>query len=35
VEGEGFLWLQNDQFLVISNHVRTVIEFTPAKPDKS
>lgn len=35
VEGDGFLWQQNDQFLVISNHVRTVIEPPSAKPDKS
>lgn len=26
VEGEGFLWRQNDSFLTISNQVRTVIE---------
>jgi hypothetical protein len=26
VEGEGFLWRQSDQFLTISNNVRTVIE---------
>ncbi|MGA2029101.1 MAG: hypothetical protein ABSG87_03410 [Verrucomicrobiota bacterium] len=26
VEGDGFLWRQNDSFLTISNHVRTVIE---------
>jgi hypothetical protein len=26
VEGEGFLWRQNDSFLTISNNVRTVIE---------
>jgi hypothetical protein len=25
-EGDGFLWRQNDSFLTISNHVRTVIE---------
>jgi len=25
VEGDGFLWRQNDSFLTISNHVRTVI----------
>jgi len=25
VEGDGFLWLQNESSLVISNHVRTVI----------
>jgi hypothetical protein len=26
VEGDGFLWRQNDSKLTISNHVRTVIE---------
>jgi hypothetical protein len=26
VEGDGFLWRQNDSFLTISNNVRTVIE---------
>jgi len=26
VEGDGFLWRQNDSFLTISNHVQTVIE---------
>ena len=26
VEGNGFLWRQNDSFLTISNNVRTVIE---------
>jgi hypothetical protein len=26
VEGEGFLWRQSDQFLTISNNVRTVVE---------
>ena len=26
VEGDGFLWLQNEQLLTISNHVHTVIE---------
>jgi hypothetical protein len=26
VEGDGFLWRQNDSFLTISNHVRTMIE---------
>jgi hypothetical protein len=28
VEGDGFLWRQNDSSLTISNHVRTVIEYT-------
>ena len=28
VEGEGFLWRQNDSLLTISNRVRTVIEMT-------
>jgi len=28
VEGDGFLWRQNDSFLTISNHVRTLIENT-------
>jgi hypothetical protein len=31
VEGEGFLWRQNDQFLTISNRVRTVIEMPAVK----
>lgn len=35
VEGDGFLWQENDSSLVISNHVRTVIELLPAKPNKS
>ena len=26
IEGEGFLWRQNDSFLTISNNVRTVVE---------
>jgi hypothetical protein len=29
VEGDGFLWRQDDSFLNISNHVRTVIETSP------
>jgi len=29
VDGDGFLWRQNDSFLTISNHVRTVIEAGP------
>ena len=29
VEGDGFLWRQNDSFLTISNNVRTVIEAGP------
>jgi hypothetical protein len=29
VEGDGFLWRQNDSFLTISNHVHTVIENSP------
>ena len=28
VEGDGFLWRQNDSFLTISNNVHTVIENT-------
>ena len=28
VEGEGFLWRQNDSFLTISNNVHTVIEIS-------
>ena len=28
VEGDGFLWRQNDSFLTISNHVHTVIRNT-------
>jgi len=35
VEGDGFLWQQNESSLVISNHVRTVIELPSAKPKKS
>jgi len=31
VEGEGFLWRQNDSFLTISNQVRTVIKMEPGK----
>ena len=31
VEGEGFLWRQNDSFLTISNEVHTVIETGPAE----
>jgi hypothetical protein len=31
VEGEGFLWRQNDSFLTISNQVRTVINMEPGK----
>ncbi len=31
VEGEGFLWRQNDKFLTISNRVRTVIEMPAVK----
>jgi hypothetical protein len=27
VEGEGFLWRQNDSFLTISNRISTVLEF--------
>jgi hypothetical protein len=27
VEGDGFLWRQSDQFLTISNNVRTVLEY--------
>jgi len=30
VEGDGFLWRQDDSFLTISNRVRTVIENAPA-----
>jgi len=29
IEGDGFLWRQNDSFLTISNHVHTVIETGP------
>jgi hypothetical protein len=32
VEGDGFLWTQTNSVLVISNHVRTVIEGTLAGP---
>lgn len=31
MEGEGFLWRQNDQFLTVSNRVRTVIEMPAVK----
>jgi hypothetical protein len=34
VEGDGFLLQQNEHTLVISNHVRTVIELSSAKPNK-
>jgi hypothetical protein len=29
VEGDGFLWRQDDSLLTISNHVQTVIENAP------
>jgi hypothetical protein len=29
MDGDGFLWRQNDSFLTISNHVQTVIENSP------
>lgn len=32
VEGDGFLWRQNDSFLTISNHVYTVIKTSAWKP---
>ena len=35
VEGEGFLWRQNDSFLTISNQVRTVIKMGSEKSNKS
>jgi len=31
LEGEGFLWRQDDKFLIISNQVQTVIEPGPKK----
>ena len=31
VEGDGFLWRQNEQTLLISNHVETVITFVAGK----
>jgi hypothetical protein len=31
IEGEGFLWRQNDSHLIISNRVQTVIENTSKK----
>lgn len=34
VQGEGFLWRQNDQSLTISNRVRTVIETGTGKKIK-
>jgi len=34
VEGDGFLWRQNDSFLTISNHVRTVIAGAPETKKK-
>jgi hypothetical protein len=30
IEGQGFLWRQSESFLIISNHVQTIIEKTPA-----
>lgn len=35
IEGEGFLWRQNDSFLTISNQVRTVIKMGSARRNKS
>jgi hypothetical protein len=32
IEGDGFLWRQEDSFLTISNRVRTVIESGPGAP---
>ena len=32
VEGDGFLWRQDDSFLTISNHVYTVIKTSAWKP---
>jgi len=32
VEGDGFLWRQDDSFLTISNHVHTVIKTSVWKP---
>jgi hypothetical protein len=32
IDGDGFLWRQNDSFLTISNHVQTVIENSPMLP---
>jgi hypothetical protein len=30
IEGQGFLWRQNESYLIISNHVQTIIEKVPA-----
>jgi len=35
VEGEGFMWRQNEQFLTISNRVRTVIDMPALKMNAS
>jgi hypothetical protein len=35
VEGEGFLWRQNDSFLTISNQVRTVIKTVAKQSNQS
>ena len=35
VEGEGFMWRQNEQFLTISNRVRTVIYMPAVKMNAS
>jgi hypothetical protein len=32
IDGDGFLWRQNDYFLTISNNVQTVIENSPMLP---
>lgn len=34
VEGDGFLWRQNDSFLTISNHAYSVIKTSVGKPTK-
>ena len=34
VEGDGFLWRQNESSLTISNHVHTVIDIPAMKPVK-
>jgi hypothetical protein len=30
IEGQGFLWRQSESYLIISNHVQTIIEKAPA-----
>jgi hypothetical protein len=30
IDGQGFLWRQSDSYLIISNHVQTIVEKPPA-----